>query len=82
MFLGVSNSTFDQYRPPENYKFPSREFGKDKRKRACQHEWFTVFPWAHYIVEKDAILCYPCAIAHAESKLFFVAYLCFNACQS
>ena len=42
------------HQPLVNFKFPYREFGKQKLvKRAFQHSWFAKWKWLHY--EEDRI---------------------------
>jgi hypothetical protein len=54
------------YQPPENFVFPKTLIGK-KRERHCQSQWFKIFPWLHYDVEKDAVFCHFCTLH--EDKL-------------
>ena len=56
------------HQPITNFKFPYREFGKQKIvKRAFQHSWFSKWKWLHY--EEDKAFSYNCIKAYKEDKL-------------
>ena len=53
-----------------NFKFPYREFGKQKLvKRAFQHSWFAKWKWLHYEEDMNKAFCYNCIQAYKEDKL-------------
>lgn len=43
----------------ENYKFPTRTFGKSKR--PCPSSWFKTYKWRHYVTKNAAVICHICA---------------------
>ena len=51
---------------PIHYDFPKTKFGKQFH--SCQGVWFRNFPWLHYDVSRDCLLCYVCSRQNA--KLF------------
>ena len=56
---------------PLQFRFPKRLFGKTKPvKRAFQSNWFKQWTWIHYNEEKDLAICFLCAKALREKKLF------------
>ena len=58
------------HQPLVNFKFPYREFGKQKLvKRAFQHSWFAKWKWLHYEEDMDNAFCYNCIQAYKEDKL-------------
>ena len=58
------------HQPLVNFKFPYREFGKQKLvKRAFQHSWFAKWKWLHYEEDMDKAFCYNCIQAYKEDKL-------------
>ena len=60
------------HQPSTNFKFPYREFGKQKIvKRAFQHSWFSKWKWLHYEEDTDKafLICYNCIKAYKEGKL-------------
>ena len=58
------------HQPLVNFKFPYREFGKQKLvKRAFQHSWFAKWKWLHYEEDMDKAICYNCIQAYEEDKL-------------
>ena len=58
------------HQPLVNFKFPYREFGKQKlEKRAFQHSWFAKWKWLHYEEDMDKAFCYNCIQAYKEDKL-------------
>ena len=58
------------HQPLTNFKFPYREFGKQKIvKRAFQHLWFSKWKWLHYEEDTDKAFCYNCIKAYTEGKL-------------
>ena len=60
----LSDSTVLQFRPPHNFKFPSKKCGTETQSRSCQAVWFTNWPWLHYVKEADHILCFYCMQAN------------------
>ena len=49
------------HQPLVNFKFPYREFGKQKLvKHAFQHSWFAKWKWLHYEEDMDKAFCYNC----------------------
>ena len=58
------------HQPLVNFKFPYREFGKQKLvKRAFQHSWFAKWKWLHYEEDMYKAFCYNCIQAYKEDKL-------------
>ena len=58
------------HQPLVNFKFPYREFGKQKLvKRAFQHSWFAKWKWLHYEEDMDKAFFYNCIQAYKEDKL-------------
>ena len=58
------------HQPLVNFKFPYREFGKQKFvKRAFQHSWFAKWKRLHYEEDMDKAFCYNCIQAYKEDKL-------------
>jgi len=43
---------------PMNIEFPKRNFGKQNR--SFQSCWFREFPWLHYRIESDTVVCFIC----------------------
>ena len=50
---------------PMNFQFPKTKVGKQNR--SFNAKWFREYPWLHYVVQKDAVLCFLCA--KQKSKL-------------
>ena len=58
------------HQPLVNFKFPYREFGKQKLvKRTFQHSWFAKWKWLHYEEDMDKAFCYNCIQVYKEDKL-------------
>ena len=43
-----------QFRPPNSFSFPKREFGSKGKKRSFRADWCQQFKWLHYDVGADA----------------------------
>ena len=43
-----------QFRPPNSFSFPKREFGSKQDKRFFRADWCQQFEWLHYDVGADA----------------------------
>ena len=39
------------------------------RERSCQHQWFLDFPFLHYDVARDVVLCHTCRTAVQQKKI-------------
>ena len=44
---------------PMNFQFPKTKVGKQNR--SFNAKWLRDYPWLHYVVDKDAVLCFLCA---------------------
>ena len=44
---------------PMNFQFPKTKVVKQNR--SFNEQWFREYPWLHYVVQKDAVLCFLCA---------------------
>ena len=42
-----------------NFQFPKTKVGKQNR--SFNAKWLRDYPWLHYVVDKDAVLCFLCA---------------------
>ena len=42
-----------------NLQFPKTKVGKQNR--SFNGKWFRDYPWLHYVVDKEAVLCFLCA---------------------
>ena len=42
-----------------NFQFPKTKVGKQNR--SFNAKWFRVYPWLHYVVDRDAVFCFLCA---------------------
>ena len=58
------------HQPLMNFKFPYREFGKQKTvKHTFQYSWFSKWKRLHYEEDTDKAFCYNCIKACKEDKL-------------
>ena len=55
---------------PVSFKFPKREFGKNKIvRRSFLPQWFKRWPWLHYSEDVDAAFCFVCVKAYSNNML-------------
>ena len=47
--------------------FPTRSFGAG-RVRSFNPQWYRIYPWLEYSVERDAAFCYPCRMFRMGSS--------------
>ena len=47
------------HHPSKDFMFPKTKFGS-RNPRFCQHNWFDNYPWLHYDIEKDCVVCFYC----------------------
>ena len=45
--------------PSKDFVFPKTKFGS-RNTGSCQHIWFDNYPWLHYDIEKDCVVCFYC----------------------
>ncbi len=57
----------EPFHPARNFAFPKKTFGA--RERSCQSQWFVDYPFLHYDVERDVILCHTCLTAVQQKKI-------------
>ena len=62
------NSRPEQFKPPRNYHFPKRKFGKGNDQRSFRTDWCDSYGWLHYDAEKDTLFCYLCIKMEQEGK--------------
>ena len=49
------------------FTYPKRKFGK--RERSFNPTWYKIFPWLHYCVETDFVLCHICMTQHKQGNI-------------
>ena len=54
MAAGQALPSLGQFRPPNSFSFPKREFGSKREKRSFRADWCQQFKWLHYEVGADA----------------------------
>ena len=59
----------EHFVPPSNFKFPEKKFGNETFRRSCQPKWFVEFPWLHYDLASDSVLCFKCMKSEENSYL-------------
>ena len=64
---GDDNMAGEPFHPGRSFVFPKKKFGK--RERSCQSQWFVDYPFLHYDVEKDVVLCHTCVTAVEQHKI-------------
>ena len=47
----------EPFHPDRTFAFPKRKFRA--RERSCQARWFEDYPFLHYDVARDVVLCQP-----------------------
>ncbi len=57
---------------PKNYVFPRKQFSSSKYKRSFNAAWFSQWPWLHYRINTDSVLCFTCVYA-IQKKLMTVS---------
>ena len=66
---GDDNMAGEPFHPGRSFVFPKKKFGK--RERSCQFQWFVDYPFLHYDVEKDVVLCHTCVTAIQQHGALF-----------
>ena len=54
----------------KEFAFPQREFGQLKVvKRSFQPQWYSRWPWLHYLEGRDLAFCHTCVLAYQRNHL-------------
>jgi hypothetical protein len=54
---------------PKSFKFPTKTFGNNTKKRSFQPAWFDQRSWLHYDEETDTVFCHTCLKAIQNNML-------------
>ena len=60
----------EKFHPSKSFKFCKRTFGKKNEERSFRAEWCEKYPWLHYDIANDAVLCILLSIFNAS--LFYI----------
>ena len=62
-----ASAEFQKYQP-ENFKYPKRKFGS-RPERSFNPSWYKLYPWLHYDVKNDVVLCEVCVSQRKKGNL-------------
>ena len=66
--MGSSESAEFQKCQPQNFKYPKRKFGLGLE-RLFNPGWYKLYPWLHYDVKTDVVLCEVCVSQGKKGNL-------------
>ena len=66
--MGSSESAEFQKCQPQNFKYPKRKFGSGLD-RSLNPSWYKLYPWLHYDVKTDVVLCEVCVSQRKKGNL-------------
>ena len=65
---GVSKELIiNPFHPNASFDFKKTKIGLQMR--SCKSHWFEAFPWLHYRLESDTVICYFCANQDLKGNL-------------
>ena len=65
---GVSKELIiNPFHPNASFDFKKTKIGQQMR--SCKSHWFEAFPWLHYRLESDTVICYFCANQDLKGNL-------------
>ena len=66
--MGSSESTEFHKCQPQNFKYTKRKFGSGSE-RSFNPSWYKLYPWLHYDVKTDVVLCEVCVSQGKKGNL-------------